>query len=200
MQARRPHLGLFWLLSWEGRIGRAEYLLRLLIAWFVFVSLLFPLSLLGYEASLIISGVLSTWIYLGAQKRRLNDFGASGYWMLLMLVPIVNIGFVLALMFRGGDPQPNSWGGTCDLPVWRESKTIRSWEKTTLLTAFTGSLVAFLGAVFFGDLKSESDYVASLFLSFYFVGIPVSLVALVPMSWRWFLRRVAEFSSAVRSK
>ena len=42
--------------------------------------------------------------------RRLHDFGTSGWWMLLILIPYVNIVFSLVLIFKKGDVGNNQYG------------------------------------------------------------------------------------------
>lgn len=47
---------------------------------------------------------------LSVTARRLHDIGRSGWWMLLILIPLV--GWIVLFIFsiKGGDQGPNAWG------------------------------------------------------------------------------------------
>lgn len=51
-----------------------------------------------------------TWVSICAGIRRLHDMGKSGWTMLCVLIPIVNIGLLLFLLFNGGEERPNEYG------------------------------------------------------------------------------------------
>ena len=56
-------------------------------------------------------GVLASWYYLlRIQVCRLHDLNSSGWWLLLMFVPFVNIVLFLWLLFRRGDRKVNDYG------------------------------------------------------------------------------------------
>lgn len=50
--------------------------------------------------------------------RRLHDVNASGWWMLLSLVPIVNIGLMLVLFLKAGTPDANRFAPPRPAPTW----------------------------------------------------------------------------------
>ncbi|NEV62601.1 DUF805 domain-containing protein [Thiorhodococcus minor] len=50
--------------------------------------------------------------------RRLHDINASGWWMLLSLVPIVNLGLMLVLFLKGGTPEANRFAAPRPAPTW----------------------------------------------------------------------------------
>jgi uncharacterized membrane protein YhaH (DUF805 family) len=101
----------------HGRIGRIRYLayqfassllIGVLIAFLgaalnsislSFIAWLPILSLPLYFASLFIFG-----------RRRLNDLGHSGWFILLTFIPIVNFVFGLYLVFARGDEANNEYG------------------------------------------------------------------------------------------
>ena len=103
------------------RIGRLEYLIYSLI-WtfsiksFVYVvvavmillgadgesTTLFRVNLLGNLA--VIIGVI------GFSAKRLRDFDTGGEWSLFILVPLVNIVYILVLLVRLGDRGANEYG------------------------------------------------------------------------------------------
>ena len=47
-------------------------------------------------------------VFMTAQ--RLHDLNRSGWYGLLLLVPVINIGLLLILLFDAGDPAPNRYG------------------------------------------------------------------------------------------
>lgn len=47
-------------------------------------------------------------VFVTAQ--RLHDLNRSGWYGLLLLVPVINIGLLLMLLFKAGDPAPNRYG------------------------------------------------------------------------------------------
>jgi uncharacterized membrane protein YhaH (DUF805 family) len=103
------------LFSFNGRIGRAEYLLGLVI---VLVSLCLGLGAIGValrstglEApGMIIVVVLFLWAKFAIAAKRLHDLGRSGFWCLALFIPVV--GFVVALMFlfASGEEYDNQCG------------------------------------------------------------------------------------------
>ncbi len=51
-------------------------------------------------------------------RRRLYDLGKNGKWSLLLLLPIINIGFVVYLLFAKGEELENKFGKRpCPSPV-----------------------------------------------------------------------------------
>lgn len=107
-------------LSFEGRIGRLQYLaLAVALPVAIFVSLLIIGELLVaiaedlviamlplYAAALI----LLLWIGLAAGVRRAHDLGYSGWVMLLGLVPLFGVAVPLLLLFWPGQGETNDYG------------------------------------------------------------------------------------------
>ncbi len=100
-----------------GRIGRLRYFG--LIVLFSLLSL--PLTLaLEFTVNrsappivpIILFLLLLPLIYLGfvTGAKRLHDFGSSGWWQLLSLIPLVNIGLGIYVLFKEGDATPNAYG------------------------------------------------------------------------------------------
>ena len=94
-----------------GRAGRAEFW------WFELASLIIVtvLSILG-RASVVFSvlgvvyglAVLVSSIAVG--MRRLHDTGRSGWWLLLLFVPLAGLIILLVFCASRGDPGENEYG------------------------------------------------------------------------------------------
>lgn len=86
--------------SFEGRLSRKTFWQYYLIP-FVLVGYL--LSQVGYENLVIdILLILSLWPSLAVQVKRWHDINKSGWWVLILLVPI--IGGLIALIANGFSP------------------------------------------------------------------------------------------------
>ncbi|MGK0439826.1 MAG: uncharacterized membrane protein YhaH (DUF805 family) [Paracoccaceae bacterium] len=107
----------------DGRIGRLRYL-----AYSMIINLCFiPVALLVLAIGAATTGdsgqpSVIVWILGGIAyialiatsfvlaKRRLNDLNQSGWLSLLLLVPLVNLGIILWLIFAPGKKEQNSYG------------------------------------------------------------------------------------------
>jgi uncharacterized membrane protein YhaH (DUF805 family) len=96
----------------KGRTNRQKYFLQVLIPTFISVFGNALISDAGGEAAgfgallLLTGGILS--IFPGT--RRLHDINASGWYLLLSLVPLVNFILGLTLLFKKGTEGPNQYG------------------------------------------------------------------------------------------
>ncbi|MBL4673140.1 MAG: DUF805 domain-containing protein [Arenicella sp.] len=107
----------------DGRIGRLRYLAYGLIINLCFVPAALLILAIG-AATTGDSGQPSfiVWILAGIAyialivfsfvlaKRRLNDLNQSGWLSLLLLIPLVNLGVILWLIFAPGKKEQNSYG------------------------------------------------------------------------------------------
>jgi uncharacterized membrane protein YhaH (DUF805 family) len=116
------------LFSFQGRINRAKF-------WLVHVGIVvveaIVLSLMGgtaaiisgdYEQVMIVSGgvtgavwsivgVLAFWISLAAGVKRWHDRNKSGWWMLIILVPVIgSLWYLIECGFLKGTTGPNTYG------------------------------------------------------------------------------------------
>jgi uncharacterized membrane protein YhaH (DUF805 family) len=103
------------LFSFNGRIGRAEYLLGLAIALvglcLGLVAIGAALRSTGLEAlGMIIVGVLFFWAKFALAAKRLHDLGRSGFWCLALFVPVVGFVLVLMFLFVSGEEYDNQYG------------------------------------------------------------------------------------------
>ncbi len=108
--------------SATGRIGRLRYLAYGIGISMLLMVVMVPLvglsAMLGGEgAGSILSMVLLGIVYIAAlvvsvlfAKRRLNDLNRSGWWFLLMFVPIVNLLLTIYLIFFPGTEGNNNFG------------------------------------------------------------------------------------------
>lgn len=95
-------------LSFEGRMNRKPYLLIPIL--FNLVQLL-VISLIGGEGLLPrVIDIFIVVVSLSFHVRRAHDLELSGWWCLLLLVPLINIVFVLYMTFAKGTDGPNKYG------------------------------------------------------------------------------------------
>ena len=116
-------LGQINILSAQGRLGRVRY-----IGYSVGLAILVTLLALGVGGAtafmqggsealgwlgggviiLLSIAALALSVLLGIQ--RLHDFDASGWWSVLMIVPLANLLFYLILLIMPGTQGPNRFG------------------------------------------------------------------------------------------
>ena len=108
--------------SFRGRIGRMRYLAYNAGANLLLMGVLILMSggLAGLTALpdmssafglfYIVSNLALFVLAIGWGKRRLNDLNRSGWWMLLLIVPLVNFAFMIYLICFGGSEASNNFG------------------------------------------------------------------------------------------
>ena len=164
------------------RAGRLNYFLKWLTTCIVGVILA---ALAGRDDGAIGIGLIIIAFQIFLAVPRLRDIGNSPWLSLLLLVPVVNIGFLFYLFFAPGmpfesDPQETIWKETkpplrwkfgiilgsivfvvifVSLYVWAP-KDEWSLNKLLLLSAFIG-LIVFLGGTFSATRLNESPRKAS---------------------------------------
>lgn len=99
--------------SFHGRRGRLSYFMTwlLLIVIGGIVGGLFCST--GSESGIIFALLIATlglWPGFAIGAQRFHDFGASGWWNLLSIVPFVGFIIFLILLFAPGDKQANRYG------------------------------------------------------------------------------------------
>ncbi len=96
--------------SMEGRIGRADFWLRLILPTIGIMALLGIL----FRGNTIIAGIVNLlllWPSIAVSGKRWHDRNKSAWWMLIGLVPI--IGWIWSLVETGflkGTEGPNRFG------------------------------------------------------------------------------------------
>lgn len=151
--------------SFRGRLGRVRYLgylmALLFLVWFgggVLAALLIPAvseqnqSLLPPVAVLLISAIYGV-LLVGSFSfaiRRVHDFNASGWWSLLLLVPLINVVFGFALWFIPGTDEANRFG----------PKTPQNGVGVSILAALAPLiLIAYIGIIAAVAIPQYQSYV-----------------------------------------
>ncbi len=100
-----------------GRLGRARFFLRAFGYYFLFLFASGLLSGLGAALSptlapiLIIPLAIAYAVIAFSQSvKRLHDMNWSGWWLLLFVIPFVNLVMALVLLFKPGTDGPNDYG------------------------------------------------------------------------------------------
>lgn len=70
--------------------------------------------------ALAVMGLGFAVFYIIFSVRRCHDFNASGWWNLLLVVPFVNLIFMLFLWFKRGDEDANGYGPPRVTPTWEK--------------------------------------------------------------------------------
>lgn len=97
------------------RSSRREYWLFAAVNFIISlgISLIFSVIFSMELIATVISGIYSLLVFvpsLAVTVRRLHDVGKSGWTLLLTLIPIVGWLYVLYLLIKVGDIEPNQWG------------------------------------------------------------------------------------------
>lgn len=107
--------------TFKGRLNRQAYIFRGL---FLSITLGFVETVLSLCADENVMGaldifmllivfacsILSFWAGLALNVRRLHDLDKSGWWLLVMCIPVVNFFFGLYILFFKGTQGPNEYG------------------------------------------------------------------------------------------
>ena len=104
--------------DFKGRARRAEYWNFTLFSTLIsIVLLLVDTYVLGTNPmageSGIIGNLYSLAVFLpslGVLVRRLHDVGKSGWFFLIVLIPLIGAIWLLILLFRDGEQGENKWG------------------------------------------------------------------------------------------
>ena len=109
-----------------GRFGRLSY-----IAWgaLLYLAVLAVMALLAaaglWDPTAQSGGITQALVGVPAAAvgflfgiRRLHDMNATGWWILLSLVPLVNIGLALVLFLKAGAPGANRFAPPRPTPTW----------------------------------------------------------------------------------
>ncbi len=104
-----PLFDLFF--SLRGRVGRGDWWYATLLVLSVFTTFYILLDAIGLR---ILSWVFYPplyWTLLAVAAKRFHDRGRSGWWLLLLVVPIIGfLWLIWNLGFRAGDPVENRHG------------------------------------------------------------------------------------------
>ena len=108
-------------IDFSGRARRKEYWM-----WTLYVTLINILAMilddmlglnfellgedLGYGWLYLITGIINFIPGLSIVVRRLHDVGKSGWFYLIILIPIIGFIGILILLCSDGDKEENKWG------------------------------------------------------------------------------------------
>ena len=105
--------------NFEGRASRAEFWWFTLVLYAIQIGIVVLDTVLGtFSPGLQLLSTAVLWIhglgtlipYLAVATRRLHDTGRSGWWVLIILVPLVGWIPLLIFLLQPTDPRPNSYG------------------------------------------------------------------------------------------
>lgn len=97
--------------DFSGRARRKEYWMGGLINFFIGIIVYLIDTLLGTYP--VLGGLYSLFVFipfLAVNVRRLHDVGKSGWWYLLIFVPIIGVIWLLVLLATDSMPGENQWG------------------------------------------------------------------------------------------
>lgn len=103
------------ILNSNGRCSRIEYALILIIgnavAWtlYFFLDITLTHESWGLSVLLVLAAIAISCTMIIAGIRRLHDLNYSGWYFLLILIPFVNLGLTLGLLFMPGKKEGNRW-------------------------------------------------------------------------------------------
>jgi FAD/FMN-containing dehydrogenase/uncharacterized membrane protein YhaH (DUF805 family) len=101
----------YLLFTFNGRLSKGAYWLASLFYWFTFYVLFNALWFgIGPKSTFIIYPLLF-WAIMATSVKRLHDTGKSGYWLLVVLVPVIGpLWLIYHLGFRTGNYTSNKYG------------------------------------------------------------------------------------------
>lgn len=98
--------------DFNGRARRKEYWMFVLVVLILSIILSVIELIVGLTIP-ILSYILSLGLFLpglGVSIRRLHDVGKSGWWYLIIFVPLLGAIYLIYLMVQDGQPETNQWG------------------------------------------------------------------------------------------
>ena len=151
-------------LSPNGRFGRLSYLgwnMLMTFSLLIIIGMIAAFSPgLFMDSSTLAGSAMVATVLIGLAYlvmlyfsfvftiRRLHDRNHTGWLSLLILIPLVNLIFILYLIFAKGDDRPNQYG---------PRRSTRTWEKVLGWLYFLIFPLAILAAI---ALPAYQDYVA----------------------------------------
>ncbi len=103
----------------EGRIIRRHYFFGLLFIFLIFLSIEAVSFHTGMELIFltIILGIVALPFSFGLGVRRLHDLGYSGWLLLILFIPVINIIFGLYMLFAPGKEAGEKYGDRADYRI-----------------------------------------------------------------------------------
>lgn len=106
--------------DFKGRSQRKEYWMFTLFNLLAFFVLSVAGGMLGDQAELL-TGIYSLGVLLpsvAVTVRRLHDIGRSGWWALLMVVPVVGARILVIFALQDSQAEENEYGPNPKAPVF----------------------------------------------------------------------------------
>ena len=98
--------------GFSGRASRSEYWI-----WWGFTVVVFfaigAVALLFDSAGYVVTSLVALVFVLpnlAVTVRRLHDVGRSGFWLLLVFIPLIGALILLAFLLLDSQSEPNKWG------------------------------------------------------------------------------------------
>lgn len=94
-----------------GRAHRTEYWMFILVHILILVAISFVERSLGIGS--FVSGLYGIALFIpivSAAVRRLHDTGRTGWWYLLMLIPVIGTIIVIVMLIFDSEPGMNDYG------------------------------------------------------------------------------------------
>lgn len=98
--------------GFSGRASRSEYWIWwgfLVVVYFAIGALALLFGSTGYVAAGLV-GLAFFLPNLAVTVRRLHDTGRSGFWLLIVLIPVIGALVLLVFLLLDGQSEPNKWG------------------------------------------------------------------------------------------
>ena len=115
----------------SGRASRSEYWFNVLWLWLIVILFTLILPLFAIAEGIIVIYLTSAILMLPVAIRRLHDINASGWWILIHLIPW--FGFLMYIVFlRKGTDGPNKYGEdpTSDIETKQQNAPDESSRRT----------------------------------------------------------------------
>ena len=99
--------------NFEGRARRSEYWYFFLFYLIISYGSVFLAGIIDPTLSLVVSGIITLGFFipnLAVTVRRLHDTGKSGWWILIVLIPLIGFIVYLVFMCTDGEPGSNQYG------------------------------------------------------------------------------------------
>ena len=96
--------------NFNGRASRQEYWMFYLFNTIFFIGLMVIEAVLGIAVLSMIYGLAVFIPGLGAGIRRLHDVGKSGWFLLILLIPLVGAIWLIVLVASKSNPGENQYG------------------------------------------------------------------------------------------
>lgn len=151
----------------RGRLGRLDFLFW---SWGFPILLLTPLGIsawivlmFGSDSQFLIAqqmiamvvvivSPITLWIVLMSYIKRIHDLNTSGWWLLLCVIPIINlIAFLIFLSTPGTNHQNNYWL-SYQTPIWEKKALLLFAFIAMMISVFLTSICYYSYQWYYGDM------------------------------------------------